>query len=300
MRASVRNAFFDYTAGREGFTPFMYADTLNLVTTGVGNLIDAGARNGMDTSAQAMAPAMGLPWHHKAGGWSPKNPVTDGIRASESEIRAAWIQTKEAGMQAKGGFAYQNLTRLSLDIEGLKTLFNKTLNSFDASLSKHYPGYENWPADAQLAILSMSWAMGPAFHPVLGFAPFFEAVGREDFAAAAPASVFKGGGALEDPNKPPRDVKLISRNAAHQIMFANAANVVKAGGDRESLFFPIKGGIATPVAPAATPGGVLAPFGTALTNFKPNPRVTLGAAAGVAGAGLLGYGLFAWWKESKR
>ncbi len=296
MRASVREVFFDYTAGREGFTPFMYCDTLNLVTTGVGNLIDAGPRNGFDISAKAMAPAMGLPWKFKAPGWTSKNPVA-GERASQEEIREAWTRTKlkeqeSPGFNQKGGFAYAGFQPLTLDLEALKTLFNKTLTSFDASLSKHYPGYEVWPADAQLAILSMSWAMGPAFHPALGFSSFFNAVNAEDFEAAKAASVFKGGGALEDESKPPRDAKLISRNAAHQIMFQNAANVVKGGGDRDLVFFPISGGPATPATVPAGRGGI--------ANISGKAPILGAATFGVAGAGILGWGLYEYLKGRKK
>lgn len=281
MRQIVRDGFFDYSAKREGFTPFMYADTLNLITTGIGNLIDAGPRNSTEVTPQAMAPAMGLPWFHKGPGWNPKNPVTDGVRASQSEIADAWAATKRAGIQAQGGFKYQNTTSLTLDMDGLKTLFNKTLSSFDAALAKHYPGYEQWPADAQLAILSMSWAMGPAFHPALGFQGFFNAVSREDFEAAKPEAVFKGGGSLTDPK---------SRNFAHQIMFQNAANVVKAGADRDRLFFPGT----SDSAPAVNPSNAVARIPAA----KPSNVATI--AGGIAVAGVLGFGIFKWWQGRSR
>ena len=232
MRQVVRNAFFDYTSKREGFTPFMYCDTLNLVTTGVGNLIDAGSRNGFDISDSAMAPAMGLPWRIKGPGWTKNNPVAIGT-ANAEQVRGAWIATKlqaqvDPGFNTRSsGFAYTNLTQVTLDMEGLKALFNKTLNSFNAKLNERYPGYENWPADAQLAILSMSWAMGPSFN----FPDFKRAVDREDFEAAIPHAFFKGGGdLLGNP--------ATSRNAAHVIMFRTAAAVVKAGADRDLLFFP--------------------------------------------------------------
>jgi len=93
MRQSVKDIFFDFSAGHEGFTPFMYCDILNLVTTGIGNLIDNGPRNGFDISNVAMAPAMGLPWKFKGPGWTSKNPVAADT-ASQADIREAWIRTK--------------------------------------------------------------------------------------------------------------------------------------------------------------------------------------------------------------
>jgi len=290
MRQSVRDMFFDYTAGREGFTPFMYCDTLNLVTTGVGNLIDAGpnhnpgnnspsivrARLNNVVSAGAMQPAMSLPWRLKAPGWSSKNPLA-GDLVSPSEVADAWTKVKRQNevvpdFSQQGGFKYAGLTNLTLDMSGLKSLFSRTLNSFDATLRKTYSGYEEWPADAQLATMSMSWAMGPAFFPVLGFTAFKQAVDRLDFQAAAIHSVFKGGGGLLDP---------ASRNFAHNIMFNNAHAVVKAGAGRDRIYFPGAG----PTSSAVSVVSKLR-FGD--------------AAVGVLGSGLLGWTLYDWWKGRNR
>jgi hypothetical protein len=266
VRPVIRDTFFDFTAQREGFTPFMYADTLNLVTTGVGNLIDAGPRNGFDISAGAMAPAMGLPWKFKAPGWTSKNPVASGA-ASATDIREAWIRTKLQeeqipGFNQKGGFAYAGLTPLTLDLDGLRALFNRTLASFDKVIASRYPGYETWPADAQQMILSMAWAMGPAFN----FPAFKDAVDRRDFDAAAPLSFFKGGGGT--PDRP------TGRNAENQIMARNAAMIERTGTDPDRLIFP---GTSGAVAPG---GGVVAStFGAGLQ--IPLASVAL-AAAGIS------------------
>lgn len=286
MRSSVRDIFFDYTAGREGFTPFMYCDILNLVTTGVGNLIDVGpnhnpggnspsavrARLNNVVSAAAMAPALNLPWRLKAPGWSSKNPLA-GELVSPSEAADAWTKVKRQNeavpdFSQQGGFKYANLTNLTLDMVALKALFSRTLNSFDGTLAKTYPNYDQWPADAQLATMSMSWAMGPAFFPVLGFNSFKQAVDRLDFKSAAVHSIFKGGGSLLDP---------ASRNFAHNIMFNNADAVVKAGAGRDRIYFPGAGPASSAIAVAS--------------------KLRFGdAAVGSVGAGLLGWTLYDWWK----
>ena len=41
--------------------------------------------------------------------------------------------------------------------------FTWKLGQMDAYLAKRFPEWEEWPADAQLATLSMAWACGPAF-----------------------------------------------------------------------------------------------------------------------------------------
>lgn len=266
MRKIVAEKFKEFTIKREGFTPFMYCDTLNLVTTGIGNLIDSGARNGFDISNSAMAPAMNLPWKFKAAGWTSKNPLATGT-ASKEEIKEAWIRTKlheqeNPGFNQRGGFAYANLTPLTLDLDGLDNLFTRTLNSFESTLKARYTNYEKWPADAQLALLSMAWAMGPAFN----FPAFKAATDRLDFKAAAEQSFFKGGGGTRQSRA--------GRNAENFIMFNNAAEVQSQGGDLDRLFFP-----------GAVPPGTLRI--TPTTAFK-RAAVPTGAAllAGTAGYGL--------------
>lgn len=293
MRQIVKDKFFEFTAGREGFTPFMYCDILNLVTTGVGNLIDAGpnhnpggnsssavrARLNDVVSAAAMTPAMKLPWRLKGPGWTSKNPVV-GELVSPSEIADAWTKVKLQNVAVpdfsqRGGFAYAGLTNLSLSMEDLKALFNRTLTSFDATLQSKYPGYENWPADAQLALLSMSWAMGPNFN----FPAFREAAIREDFRAAAQQSFFKGGGGTME--------NRAGRNAENVIMFTNAADVVKGGVDRDRLFFP--GTVAT------TPGVLSPPKVAAAASTNPRIGDVAVIGAGAAAAGWAGWELFKWY-----
>ncbi len=294
MRQVIKDTFFDFTAQREGFTPFMYCDTLNLVTTGVGNLIDNGARNGFDTSPSAMAPAMNLPWKFKGPGWTSKNPVAAGD-ASQADIREAWTRTKlrqrddasfiAAGGIAQGGFKYAGFTPLTLDLQGLKDLFNRTLASFDKTLQSDvfdktgklvrgpYTAYPNAPADAQLAILSMSWAMGPAFN----FPQFKAAFDAEDYRKAGELSFFKGGGGSINARS--------GRNADNVIMFNNAADVVKAGVDRDRLFFPGSPPPSTGILPSASTGV-----------GAPNKVVTAAImGTGVAATGWLGWEVFKWY-----
>lgn len=278
MRPVVREQFFQFTVDREGFTPFMYCDKLNLVTTGVGNLIDSGPRNGLDTSASAMAPAMGLPWFHKQGGWTPKNPIVDDSRASASEIAANWRLVKLAGRSQMGGFAgYANLAGndLSLSMDGVKELFATTLDRFERTLIGKYSGWESWPADAQLATLSMAWAMGPAFN----FPAFKAAVDRLDFDTAAKESFFKGGGGTLDERE--------GRNKENETMFHTAAAVVRGGVDPDRLFFP--GDASSPgVLPTGGGGiGVASVAGRTVGNI------------GIIGAGLgaIGWAIWQWRKR---
>lgn len=216
MRASVRDAFVKYSIEHEGYTPFMYCDTLNLVTTGIGNLVDMGARNGTDTSITAMAPALRLPWVHKHTG----EPAT------QQEIADAWIKVKMAGLSQHGGFAYESVTDLILTKEAIADLVHARLDLNDKILTQGYPSYEQWPADAQFAINSMAWACGPSFH----FPRFHAALGQSppDFTEAGVQSEFHGGGKLDDPR---------SRNAQNAKMFMLAQMAQTQGWDFDVVYF---------------------------------------------------------------
>lgn len=290
MREAIKKAFFDYTVSHEGYTPFMYADSLNLVTTGVGNLIDASARNSRDTSPSAMAPAMKLPWKLKGDGWTSKNP-TVGRLATPEEVIEEWSNVKLDPMQGKnGGFAYANKTKLTLSMEDIQSLFDETREKMENALrSKYFPNYDEWPADAQVAIMSMSWAMGPEN---LGnqFVNLRNALNQNppNFAAAAKSAEIKNFGSLSSPN---------TFNGRNYTMFMNAADVQANGGDRDTLFF--QSGSIPKGGPNPTPSiqdklndklNSSSPGGSIQAPNEPSSVVKSAAIVGLAVG--VGYGLY--------
>lgn len=205
MYPSVASAFWNFSVAKEGYLDFMYADVKNLVTTGVGNLIDSGGSDGY-------GPALNLPWKHRG----------TGILASNQEIVDAFRTVKNAGLSQKGGGAYRGLTDLYLSADDIQQLVDAKLASDEYILRQKYPGYDGWPADAQLGILSMAWAAGPSFY----FPKFAAAVNQPvpDFFTAADESHMAG------LNKDRED-------ANHQL-FVNAGNVLSAGFDPSILYYP--------------------------------------------------------------
>jgi hypothetical protein len=299
MLPQLTQPFINYSIKHEGFTPFMYCDVLNLVTTGIGNLIDMGpnhnqkgmatadvARLNTEVSPAAMAPAMGLPWKHKGSGWSSKNPVV-GAPLSQSEIAAAWTATKQAnsvnggktgkGLSQDGGFSYAGLTDATLDMQAISDLVSRTMASFNKTLVSHYPDFDKWPADAQFAVMSFSWANGPAFQTK--FPQFNAALLAQDWDTCITQGQFRGGGSVTDP---------ASRNHDNAIMFKNASDVAKGGGDRTSLIFPGSGGISPLVGPLKTQPVVPGPL---ITSTVTGTEIAVGAtlAAGAA------WGIWKWW-----
>lgn len=207
MRDSVRKAFKAFTIGHEGYTPFMYLDVKGLVTTGIGNLIDS------PSSAKS------LKWVYKG---------TD-TRASGADIEAAWRLVKSRqDLKDRGGFAYASLTNIVLPDDEIDRLVTLTADRFINKLKKFFPGFDSWPADAQLGVLSMSWAMGPEFS--VKYPRFTAALNKvvPDFETAAKESRISTEG----------NPGVASRNADNLTLFKNAAAVLAKGYDVSQLYWP--------------------------------------------------------------
>jgi hypothetical protein len=183
----------------------MYLDRLGLVTTGVGNLVDP------------IESALSLPWKNQ-----------DGSRASPAEIRSAWNTVKaRQDWKGRGGGYFGGLTTIRLDDEGVKEIVHRKLLQNEDILRKRFPSYDNWPADAQLGLLSMAWAMGPNFQ----FPKFQSAVNQllPDFVTAAAESDIHA----------PGDNAVADRNEQNKILFTNAAKVLREQLDVDRLYWPL-------------------------------------------------------------
>jgi hypothetical protein len=213
MRPSVAAYLPAFTQRFEGRTHFMYLDNHKaaddapdpLVTTGVGNLIDP------------VELALRLPW---------KN--ADGALASSADVRTEWELVKSlTDMASYGGQAFSSYTSLRLSDADVDALVAGKVASNERTLLAYFPGFETFPADAQLGIHSMAWAMGAAFSP--GYPKFTAAANRGDWSTAAAESTI-----VE--NAP------AARNAANKLLFLNAAN----GGNASTLYYPSKPGTTMP------------------------------------------------------
>lgn len=206
IRAAVLDAFPGYTQKFEGRIPYMYLDMSDLpggpfVTTGVGNLADP------------VSLALAMPWVHKSDNTTP---------ATADEITAEWNLVKShPELAPKGAQAFASMTQLRLTSQSIDALVQQKVAQNEVTLFARYPNLPLWPADAQLALLSLSWAMGPAFN----FPAFKVATDALDFSTAGLQAIYKGVGSAP-------------RQAAHKVLFANAAAVVKQGLDPEVLYYP--------------------------------------------------------------
>ena len=213
MRGSVRRGFVPFTAPLEGIVRWMYLDVKGLVTTAIGILIDP------------IQTAMPLPWVR-----------LDGSPAGRDEIAAEWMRVKgDASLARLGHRAAEHITNLRLTDEGVDLVVSGKLAQFDRQLAARFPEWEEWPADAQLATLSMSWACGPAFR----FPQLEAALRARDFDGAA------GTCHINEAGNP----GIIPRNRANVALYHNAAKVLGFKLDPDALVWPSVLGDAASSAP---------------------------------------------------
>jgi GH24 family phage-related lysozyme (muramidase) len=210
MRQSVRDAFFDFTTPLEGIVKWMYLDVKGLVTVGVGNLLpDEGS-------------AAALPFFRDG---SPSSLVDDATK------RQGWRDVKaRQDLKLKLYTSFEPVCNLRLSTDNVRDLVNSKLSSNKTILLGFFPDFPNWPADAQLGLMSMAWALGAAFSP--HWPNFTAACRSRDFAAAAINC------RISETGNP----GLIPRNKANQLLFQNASKVENPenGYDLNTLYYPVQ------------------------------------------------------------
>ncbi len=208
MYPNVQSYFREFNEPFEGAIPYMYLDIKGLVTVGVGNLIDP------------VEVATALPFQFKD---------QPGLQASKEQIAAEWNLLKcDPLLAGKGHLACAALTHLELSGDGIETLINQRLLSNETLLKREewFQAFESWPADAQLALLSMAWAIGP--DGFKRFPNFRAACQRMDFETAAKESRLNETG---NPGVTPR-------NQANFTLLSNASIVMTANLRRSNLYYP--------------------------------------------------------------
>jgi GH24 family phage-related lysozyme (muramidase) len=205
IRQSVIDAFLAFTTPLEGRVNHLYLDVLGLVTTGIGNLVDP------------VFAALALPWK-----------LPDGSKAPPDVIRAQW-----SALKARQDLAHRSLkyaaavTTIRLDDTDVDALvLGKLQENADFVAAHYFPMFAHYPADAQLGIMSMAWAVGPGFP--LKFPTFKSAVLEGDWDGALAACTIKEAG----------NPGLVPRNAANRVCFANAEIVERCGLDPTVLNWP--------------------------------------------------------------
>jgi hypothetical protein len=212
VRDVVREAFVPLTVNFEGgYIDWLFPDVKRLISTGFGLLLDP------------MSLAIGLPWRRP-----------DGSLASRDEIAAEWARLKSyvidnPGSELRSYKTFSSMTTLRLGKEGLYQAFQGKMNHDVGVLRKGFPEYDTWSADAQLAVHSQAWAVGPAFYmPSAGrnYWPKLTAALRARDWRTASVECF-----MDEEKKNPG---IIPRNKANRILFTNAA----LSADPAVLYWP--------------------------------------------------------------
>lgn len=139
LKQVVIEAFPSFSKKCEGYVNHLYLDIRALVTIGVGFLVD--------TVEEACA----LPFVHK----------DTGMLALRKEIADEWKLVKsKTALACQGAQAAAKVTTLMLTNETIDKLLTKKLLANAAYVSHIIPQLSSFPANAQLAIMSLCWAMG--------------------------------------------------------------------------------------------------------------------------------------------
>lgn len=161
MHDIVRQSFASFLQPMEGKETCMYQDHLGLVTTGVGNKIDS------PEQAWDLPRRHGVSWLHRHD---------RSVEASHAEVVAEWHRVKNDATLRRDVNKARETAQLVLSEQGVFDLLQGVLRDYESTLTRHGPfsRLDDWPADAQLSLFSMAWAMGPGFGP--GWPKFSAAV----------------------------------------------------------------------------------------------------------------------------
>ncbi|MER7949662.1 peptidoglycan-binding domain-containing protein [Streptomyces sp. NPDC096079] len=179
MHQSVRDYWISFNDPLEGRVDFMYLDTKGYVSTGIGNKIDETARDNSapteEERAASLAAAFRLAWRVNGGD----------TEARPDEITNEWDTVKaHLELAPAGHLAFQPpLTSLHVTDEEIDRHVFEKLDEMEGVLVSRpeFGDFGSWPANAQLATLSMCWALGPMFD----FPMFRGYVAQRDWAGAA-------------------------------------------------------------------------------------------------------------------
>jgi hypothetical protein len=210
MRSTVEAIWLAYSEDLEGRCTWLYCDVRGLVTTAIGNLVDTPER------------ALALPWI-----------MPSGELAHESQVRLDWSAVKNYGKRiiasnlSMGTAVMQKrMTIVRLGQKSIDQLVMRQLRANAAYLRKLLSNWDTAPSDAQLATLSLAWAVGAGLDQVRP--RFVQAFLAEDWLVAASEAL------LSVKN----NAGVAARNVKQTLCFENAALVKTRGEDPALLYWP--------------------------------------------------------------
>ena len=229
IHQSVIDKFIEFSTPLEGNEHAPYLDSIGLPSYGIGFLA-------WDSHAPQPAHlALGVKW-----------TLPDGSTASDAEvirqITALHAQPALAHYKATSQVVL-NATTVRVNDEEIKAeLMRRLTVDYRWLEAHHFPQIGAWPADAQLAALSVAWAVGPDWPSIFGNA--------KRSLAASPARFLEAIIHMPDAAHPGHflpaeiDIKeqgnpgIVPRNVANELALSNAEIVQQRGSDVSVLYWP--------------------------------------------------------------
>ena len=230
MYPSVKSYFIAFNEPIETRVEYMYLDIKGLVTIGIGNLIDIENAGDKKNLEKVMKALVTLPFVYKKGQRDAGKPAT------KADIEAEWKVVKSEKARAKQGYtAFAPIT--TLELQNIDALVFKTVHAMEQELKMDpaFQGFDRWPADAQLGLLSMSWALGTTKLKA-NWPNFKTACQKQDFDKILKHCEIR---TSDNPG-------VAKRNTANRRLFNNAAAVLANAGknpaqninERMTLYYP--------------------------------------------------------------
>ncbi|MFD8201531.1 peptidoglycan-binding protein [Streptomyces sp. NPDC059701] len=161
MHQSVRDYWISFNDPLEGRVDFMYLDTKGYVSTGIGNKIDETRRDNSAPTEEERAASLAAAYRLA---WLVNGSDTE---ARPDEIANEWDTVKShLELAPFGHLGFRPpLTSLHVTDEEIDRHVFQKLDEMEGVLTSRpeFADFGSWPANAQLAALSMCWALGPAF-----------------------------------------------------------------------------------------------------------------------------------------
>ncbi|GAB2631505.1 hypothetical protein [Nocardia goodfellowii] len=136
--------------------------------------------------------------------------------AFNAPLRAPWTGAPDPDETAA---VFRQLAELETLLRG------RMVRHHSGSVIMPFAAFNSWPADAQLGLLSMGWAMGPKFH----FPRFQDAACTRDWLRCAATCRIN-----------PESGRMPRRNDRNQQLFRNAFRVESENLDPEALLLRVR------------------------------------------------------------
>lgn len=209
LHPDVLRVFLAFSIPLEGCILWMYADSLALITIGIGCLL------------RTVDQALSLPFIDRLS----RRPAT------AAEIRLDWasVTKNRARLAVAGAAAAERFTSLELTREGVDTLAKIRLQATAADLEQQFPDWRSWPPSVQLALCSLAWAVGSQLRPTplrRGWPKLCAALDARDWVTAGDEIVIDAKLGTPQPNP-----GVVPRNWANQRLLWAVATAEAAGQD---------------------------------------------------------------------